>query len=60
MEGFPPLLRSDVQACTFSSWYPKFRKHSPKATIIKPLEAKFIGYLESDRVFIPAGSGPIG
>ncbi|KAL8281385.1 hypothetical protein RQP46_006069 [Phenoliferia psychrophenolica] len=58
--GFPPLTCSDVLACRFSSWYPSFRKHSPKASIIKPLEERFIAYLESDRVFIPEGSGPMG
>ncbi|KAK4700152.1 hypothetical protein P7C70_g6099, partial [Phenoliferia sp. Uapishka_3] len=57
---FPPLTRADVLACRFSSWYPAFRKHSPKASIIKPLEDRFIDYLESDRVFIPEGSGPMG
>lgn len=58
--GFPPLTRSDVLACRFSSWYPTFRRHSPKASIIKPLEDRFIDYLEMDRVFIPEGSGPMG
>lgn len=53
---FPPLHRSDVEACTFSEWYPRFRKVSPRATVIKPLEDRFIDYLESDRIFVPEGS----
>ena len=57
---FPPLSRADVLACSFYAWYPTFRKVAPKASIIKPLEDRFIDYLESDRVFIPDGSGPIG
>ncbi|KAI5476927.1 cell division cycle protein 123 [Pseudohyphozyma bogoriensis] len=59
-QGFPRLTKVDVLACRFSSWYPGFRKISPKATIIKPLEERFIAYLESDGVFIPEGSGPMG
>lgn len=59
-DAFPPLTRADVLACSFSAWYPTFRKVAPKASIIKPLEDRFIDYLESDRVFIPDGSGPIG
>ncbi|ORY84107.1 D123-domain-containing protein [Leucosporidium creatinivorum] len=58
--GFPPLTRAAVLACQFSSWYPTFRKHSPKATVIKPLEDRFIDYLESDGLFLPEGSGPMG
>lgn len=59
-DDFPPLTKADVLACVFSAWYPALRKVSPKASIIKPLEDSFIDYLESDRVFIPAGSGPLG
>lgn len=58
--AFPPLTRADVLATSFSSWYPRFKKVAPKATVLKPLQADFIDYLESDRLFIPAGSGPIG
>lgn len=58
--GFPSLSRSDVLACVFSAWYPTFRKHSPKATVIKPLKPEFIDYLQTDGVFLPGGSGPMG
>jgi hypothetical protein len=59
-DGFPALTCADVLACVFSSWYPTFRKHSPKASVIKPLEDRFIDYLDSDGLFLPEGSGPMG
>jgi len=58
--NFPPLSRADVLACVFSAWYPTFRKHSPKASVIKPLTSEFVEYLQSDGVFLPEGSGPMG
>ncbi|KAM0791596.1 hypothetical protein ACM66B_006039 [Microbotryomycetes sp. NB124-2] len=57
---FPPLTKQDVLACSFSSWYALFRRHSPKATVIKSLSASFVDYLESDGLFLPEGSGPMG
>lgn len=59
---FPPLHKSDVLACQFSSWYPRFKRHAPKATIIKPIphEEELLEYLESDGLFLPEGSGPNG
>ncbi|GJN90901.1 hypothetical protein Rhopal_003915-T1 [Rhodotorula paludigena] len=52
----------DVLACQFSSWYPLFKRCSPKATVIRPIpdEADFLDYLESDGLFLPEGSGPMG
>ena len=49
---FPPLTRRAVDACAFPSWYPNFRRVSPKATTI-PLSARFIEYLHADGVFLP-------
>ncbi|GAA5921636.1 hypothetical protein JCM3775_001741 [Rhodotorula graminis] len=59
---FPPLHTRDVLACQFSSWYPLFKRHSPKATVLRPIphEADFLDYLESDGLFLPEGSGPMG
>lgn len=57
---FPRLERAHILACATSAWFPTFRKISPKTTIIKPLQEDFIAYLESDRVFLPTGSGPMG
>ncbi|GAA5950528.1 hypothetical protein JCM3765_000519 [Sporobolomyces pararoseus] len=59
---FPPLHQSDVLACQFSCWYPRFKRHAPKATIIRPIpqEEELLEYLESDGLFLPEGSGPNG
>jgi hypothetical protein len=47
----PALTRRTIDACAFASWYPKFRRVSPKATII-PLPDDFIKYLKEDGVFL--------
>ncbi|GAA6022872.1 hypothetical protein JCM11491_007026 [Sporobolomyces phaffii] len=59
---FPRLRSTDVLACQFSSWYPRFKRHAPKATIIRPIpqEGELLEYLESDGLFLPEGSGPNG
>ncbi|GAA5945062.1 cell proliferation protein CDC123 [Sporobolomyces koalae] len=60
--ALPPLYMADVTACQFSSWYPRFKRHAPKATIIRPIphEDELLEYLESDGLFLPEGSGPNG
>ncbi|PRQ74658.1 D123-domain containing protein, partial [Rhodotorula toruloides] len=59
---FPPLHTADILACQFSHWYPLFKRISPKATVIRPIpeEDDFVEYLESDGLFLPEGSGPMG
>ncbi|BGP48621.1 hypothetical protein JCM10450v2_004497 [Rhodotorula kratochvilovae] len=59
---FPPLRTQDVLACQFSAWYPLYKRVSPKATVIRPIphQADFLDYLESDGLFLPEGSGPMG
>ncbi|GAA6023520.1 hypothetical protein JCM8202_002664 [Rhodotorula sphaerocarpa] len=59
---FPPLLKSDVLACQFSHWYPRFRRCAPKATVIRPLpeDEPLVDFLEADGLFLPEGSGPMG
>ncbi|GAA5865730.1 hypothetical protein JCM8547_002759 [Rhodosporidiobolus lusitaniae] len=59
---FPPLTTRDVLACQFSSWYPLYKRVSPKATVIRPIpyEQDFLDWLESDGLFMPEGSGPMG
>lgn len=47
------LTREQVINCSFSSWYPKYMKHVPKAHIIKPLPQAFIDYLSSDGIELP-------
>ena len=54
--AFPPLYRSAVNDCLYSSWQPQFKKHIPKASILA-LPDLFLEYLEADGVFIPKGSG---
>lgn len=56
---FPPLTRRAVDACAFPSWYPTFRRVSPKATTI-PLTAQFIEYLHADGVFLPTNGEDSG
>ncbi|GAA5967703.1 hypothetical protein JCM11641_005740 [Rhodosporidiobolus odoratus] len=59
---FPPLTTSDVLACQFSTWYPAYKRVAPKATVLRPIphEQEFLEYLESDGLFLPEGSGPMG
>jgi hypothetical protein len=49
---FPPLTRAAVDACAFKSWYPNFKRVTPKATILD-LEDGFIEYLKADGLFLP-------
>lgn len=48
-----PVSREQIINCSFSSWYPKYKKHVPKAHIIKPLPQAFIDYLSSDGIELP-------
>ncbi|KAM0747032.1 D123-domain-containing protein [Meredithblackwellia eburnea MCA 4105] len=57
---FPRLQTRDILECEFKSWYPTFRRHSPKATIIDPLPQEFIHFLEMDGLVMPEDSGPMG
>lgn len=47
------VSREQIINCSFSSWYPKYQKHVPKAHIIKPLPQAFIDYLSSDGIELP-------
>lgn len=53
--AFPPLTRSAVDACAFPAWHAKFKRITPKATVI-PVDASFIEYLKADGVFLPGGA----
>ncbi|CDO95563.1 unnamed protein product [Kluyveromyces dobzhanskii CBS 2104] len=44
------VRKDDIAACSFSSWYHKFKKHTPKAKIIRPLPNEFIQYLAQDGI----------
>ena len=53
----PPLSQA-LQASSFANWYPKFRKVSPKATIIdvEEIEPHLLDWLEEDGLTLPLGS----
>lgn len=66
MPGVPPFR--DVPAITptflalqctrFSSWFPQYRRHTPKATLIDLLsvQADFLEWLEEDGIVLPQDS----
>ncbi|QEU59011.1 Cdc123 [Kluyveromyces lactis] len=54
-ESYTPLVdikvrSDDIKACSFSSWYGKFKKYTPKAKIIQPLPEEFLRYLAQDGI----------
>lgn len=49
---FPPLTRAAVDACAFKSWYSKFKRITPKATVLD-LDDGFVDYLKADGLFLP-------
>lgn len=51
--SFPPIFRSHIDNCQFSEWYPKYKRFSPQAKIIKDLPKEFIDYLLSDGIILP-------
>lgn len=46
-------LKSDILNCSFSNWYDKFKDHTFKAEIIKPLPSQFLDYLASESIKLP-------
>ncbi|KAK9480711.1 D123-domain-containing protein [Lipomyces japonicus] len=50
---FTPVTRQQVKNCTFSAWYTKYKKISPRATVIKPVGEAFVKYLLSDGIYLP-------
>ncbi|RMZ90426.1 hypothetical protein DV736_g2343, partial [Chaetothyriales sp. CBS 134916] len=49
---FPPFTTSHILACSYHSWYPHFRSHSPKARLV-PLSQPFLDYLRADGIVLP-------
>lgn len=47
------VTRSAIVNCSFSLWYDKYRKHVPRARVIKPLPQSFVDYLTSDGIVLP-------
>lgn len=56
---YPPQTSEYILSFQFSSWYPRFATKSVKSTIIRPLDAAFRDYLDSDGVFVPEGSDDV-
>ena len=52
---FPPITTKHIFNCSYNSWYPIFRPHTPKARII-PLSDSFISYLRADGIILPPDS----
>lgn len=53
--AFPPLTRKSVDACAFQNWFPKYRRITPKATVLE-LPDDFAAYLKADGVFLPSSA----
>ncbi|KAK9362738.1 D123-domain-containing protein [Lipomyces starkeyi] len=51
--NFPPLTKQHVKNCAFSSWHARYKKITPRATIVKPVGEGFVDYLLSDGIFLP-------
>ncbi|KAK9370043.1 D123-domain-containing protein [Lipomyces kononenkoae] len=51
--NFPPLTKQHVKNCAFSSWHARYKKLTPRATVIKPVGEGFAEYLLSDGIFLP-------
>jgi D123 protein len=49
---FPPLTKSHILNCSFHSWHPRYKSHTPKARLI-PLSRPFIDYLRADGIILP-------
>ncbi|KAJ1679938.1 hypothetical protein EV182_001012 [Spiromyces aspiralis] len=50
--NFPETSVQDLRSCSFSEWYPRFRAHTFRSEVIKPLSDEFIEYLLSDGIEI--------
>ncbi|KAK9244252.1 D123-domain-containing protein [Lipomyces tetrasporus] len=51
--NFPPLTKQHVKNCAFSSWHARYKKITPRATVVKPVGEGFVQYLLSDGIFLP-------
>ncbi|KAK9240749.1 D123-domain-containing protein [Lipomyces kononenkoae] len=56
--NFPPLTKQHVKNCAFSSWHKRYKKLTPRATVIKPVGEGFVQYLLSDGIFLPPEGEP--
>ncbi|KXS93349.1 hypothetical protein AC579_2864 [Pseudocercospora musae] len=54
---FPPVTKSHILNCAYSSWFPRYRAITPKSRVI-PLTKPFVDYLRSDAMFLPDDEEP--
>lgn len=47
-----PTTCQDIDNCSFSHWYPRFKAHTFKSKII-PLTNEFVDYLNADGIYLP-------
>lgn len=48
-----PVTKKQIENCSFSKWYPQFKKYVPKTEIVKAIPQSFIKYLEQDGIKLP-------
>lgn len=56
--SFPPLYKSHVDNCRFTSWRQQYLRLCPKARVIQPLPKEFIDYLLEDGIVLPPEAFP--
>lgn len=47
-----PTTCQDIDNCSFSNWYPRFKSHTFKSKII-PLTDEFVDYLNAEGIYLP-------
>lgn len=47
-----PTTCQDIDNCSFSHWYPRFKSHTFKSEII-PLTQEFVDYLNAEGIYLP-------
>lgn len=52
------ITSQDIDLCSFSSWYPRFKTVTFKSRII-PLPKAFIDYLNAESIYLPEDGQPI-
>ncbi|KAK9453695.1 D123-domain-containing protein [Dipodascopsis uninucleata] len=52
-QAFPPVSVQHIRNCSYSSWHAKYKNHTPRSKILRPVEKGFMDYLLSDGIFLP-------
>ncbi|KAE8148468.1 cell cycle control protein Cdc123 [Aspergillus avenaceus] len=50
---FPPVTYSHILNCSYHSWQPRYRTHTPKSRTIS-LTPQFVSYLRADGIVLPS------